>query len=303
MKKLSYLLVLLFSVSFISCTDDNSDTLTGNENTGGLITVKNALVGYVVGNGDTFEYGAGFSAFQGTTEVVSVDVYKQFTSVTDGKSQKILLTTIDMPLASQVENMNFTFTYLDLIEDLTVAGSPIDADDSNLNIGDFWLLTYEANTSKGTVALNRQTTKVSVGTRFAGNYQVVNGQYWRIGAWRTDIVWTGTEVAVESVDAVTYRKLEWAGPFSGNEFYFTINSSDVVHVPNSYNGVVQLINGQPVTNAVFNAADLSNAIAYPGLQDVVTKDDVNGLDRIYMTYGYVTPGSGPRELYEVLEKI
>ena len=41
---------------FVACSDDNFDTLTGNENTGGLVSVNKVNIGYVVGNGDTFQY-------------------------------------------------------------------------------------------------------------------------------------------------------------------------------------------------------------------------------------------------------
>jgi hypothetical protein len=294
--------VFLFVLGFVSCSEDDGDTLTGNNNTGGLISVKNALVGYVVGNGNTFEYKAGFSAFQGTTQVQSVDIYKQFTSVTDGTSSKVLLKTVTMPLTAQVENMEYTFTYDELRSGLTVGGSPISSSDATLNIGDFFLLTYKANTSAGLVVDNVQTTKVSVGTRFAGSYQVLTGLYWRVGVAST-ANWNGLEITIESVNATTYKRLEYAGPFSGNEFYFTINSSDVVNVPNSYDGAVQLMNGQPATNPTDNPGDLTNASAVVGLQNVVVRDDVNGFDKLYMTYGYLTAGSGPREFYEILEKL
>ncbi len=304
MKKISYLLLFVFGLGFISCSESETDTLTGNSDEGGLLTVKNALVGYVVGNGDTFEYKAGISAFQSEVKVTSVDVYKQFFGAA-GTSQKALLATYQVPTDSQLVNLDLAFTYPQLISGLTIDGTPLSSDDSTLEIGDYWTLSYVTTTTDGDVQENAKTTKVSVGTRFAGQYNVIICDYWRIGVPRPDVTgpFLGTVVTIESVDATTYRKLEYAGPFNGNEFYFTIDSNDVVFVPSTYNGEIQLINGFGAINCTENPGDMTNACSVAGPQNIVTRDDVNGKDRIYMTYGYFTTGSGPREFYEVLEKV
>lgn len=305
MKKIAYLLFMITILGVVSCSDDNYDTLTGNQNEGGLLTVKKVLVPYVVGNGNDFEYGAEISAFQGDVKVLSVDVYKTFTNVAGETSNSALLKSISFPNANQVENLAFTVTFNELREGLTLNGVPLTNDDSTLNIGDFWTLKYVSKTSKGTEVVNLTTTKVAVGTRFAGKYKVLQCDYWRIGVPRPDVTgsFLGTEVIIESVNSTTYRKLEYAGPFNGNQFYFTIDSNDVVLVPVSYNGSVQLLNGQPTINCTSNPADMANACNVAGLQNTVVRDDVNGKDKIYMTYGYLTAGSGPREFYEVLEKV
>jgi hypothetical protein len=40
-----------------------------------------------------------------------------------------------------------------------------------------------------------------------------------------------------------------------------------------------------------------------GNSNYVINNDVNGKDRLVMSIGYYTSGSGPREFYQVLEKI
>ena len=40
-----------------------------------------------------------------------------------------------------------------------------------------------------------------------------------------------------------------------------------------------------------------------GMQAKLFPNDILGKDKIYMSYGYLTAGSGPREFYEVLEKV
>jgi hypothetical protein len=304
MKKISYLFLMISVLGFFSCSDSNTDVLTGNKDEGGLLTVKNALVGYVVGNGDDYEYKTSISAFQGDVKVVSVDVYKQFTSVDGASSQKALLATYTVPTNSQLVNLDLAFTYPQLISGLSVNGTPLSSDDASLSIGDSWTLTYVTTTDDGDVQENAKTTKVSVGTRFAGDYYVIQCDYWRIGVIRPDVTgpFLGTKVTIESVNATTYRKLEYAGPFNGNEFYFTIDPSDVVNVPTTYNGEVQLLNALPAINCTENPGDMTNACSVAGLQNVVTRDDVEGKDRIYMTYGYLA-ATGSREFYEVLEKV
>ncbi len=288
----------------VSCEKDN-DVLTGNKNEGGLLDVNTILVPYVVGNGNDFEYAASISAFQGDIKVNSVDIYKTFTTVDGVSSNTALLKTVTFPNAAQVENLDFTATYTELISGLTLNGSPLPSSDSSLNIGDYWTLTYVSNTSAGNQAQNLKTTKISVGTRFAGQYSVIQCEYWRINVPRPDVTgpFLGTIVTIESVNSTTYRKLEWAGPFSGNEFYFTIDSNDNVLVPTTYDGAVQLLNGQPATNCTETPGDITNACGFAGIQNKAVRDDVLGKDKIYMSYGYLTAGSGPREFYEVLEKV
>ncbi len=292
------------SFGVVSCEDEDNDLLTGNQNEGGLLSVNSILVPYVVGNGADFEYEASISAFQGDIQVNSVDIYKTFTTVDGESSNTALLKTVTFPNAAQVENLDFTATYTELINGLTLNGAPLPASDSALNIGDSWTLTYVSNTSAGTQAQNLKTTKVSVGTRFAGQYSVVQCEYWRINVPRPDVTgpFLGTVVTIESVNSTTYRKLEWAGPFSGNEFYFTIDASDNVLVPTTYDGAAQILNALPATNCTETPGDILNACSYPGIQNKAVRDDVLGKDRLYMSYGYLA-ATGPREFYEVLEKV
>lgn len=304
MKKYIYLFLTIASFGVMSCNNPEQDVLTGNKNEGGLLNVKNILVPYVVGNGNDFEYKASISAFQGDVKVQTVDIYKTFTNVDGVSSNTALLKTVTFPVAAQVENLDFTTTFNELIAGLQIDGVALSSDDSNLNIGDYWTLKYVSRTSAGTSAENLKTTKVAVGTRFAGQYSVVQCEYWRIGVIRPDVTgsFLGTVVTIESVNATTYRKLEYCGPFSGNEFYFTIDSADNVLVPTLYNGEAQILNALPAINCTENPGEMTNACGFAGIQNKAVRDDVDGKDRIYMTYGYLA-STGSREFYEVLEKV
>jgi len=301
--------MLLFTVGLVSCTDEDNDTLTGSENVGGLIDVNSPLVAYVVGNGNTFEYPASFDVFQGAVQTTQVEVYKVFTNVAGVSSNEVLFKTIDVPAAPQVQTINFAATYNELIAGLTIGGNPLPASDSSLNIGDYWTLKYVAKTSSGASHANVGTTKISVGTRFAGTYKVISGSYWRIGVPNTSVLatWIGSLRTIESVNATTYKFLNYAGPFGAvtNTHYFTIDGSDVVRTPVMYNGAAQLLNGYGVINCEETPSLITNACSVAGPQNTVVRDNVAGKDLIYRTYGYNTTSGavGPREIYEVLEKV
>lgn len=310
MKKINLYFLVLFAFIGLSSCEKDSDELTGSETVGGLLNVKSSLVPYVVGNGNTFNYNVGVRVFQGAVKSSKIDIYKSFTNVDGDVSNEAFLKSISVPDAPQNQDLTITVNYNELISGLTLNGSSLPASDSALNIGDFWTLKYVVTTSEGKVHTNASTTKVSVGTRFAGTYRVLPvSQYWRIGVETTSTYagWHNTLRTVESVNSTTYRFLDFAGPFeaSTNTHYFTIDASDVVRTPVIYDGTAQLLNGFGVINCDESAASIPIACNVAGLQNTVVRDNVDGKDRIYRTYGYYTSSGavGPREIYEVLEKV
>lgn len=309
-KKIALLFLLVSSCLFVSCQAD-SDSLTGGAEVGGLLNVKKEAITYVIGNGQDKSYDNQIKIFQGNEKVQKIDVYKTFTTTktVNGKvvevvSNSLLLKTLTPPVMAQTEFIPLGTTYNELFVGLIIDGSPVSNTDGNLKIGDYFTLTYISTLNNGQVHENYAKTKLSVGTRLAGIYKVIQGEYWRIGVPRPDVVWTGQTRIIESVDATTYRFLNYAGPFVGaNTHYFTVDpSTNMVRTPVNYNGVTQILNTFPVINCEESASNMTNACSFAGLQNIVVKDEVNGKDKIYRSYGYLNP-SGPREIYEVLEKV
>jgi hypothetical protein len=310
--KIYSLVALLFAgFTFVSC-DDSTDELTGGAALGGELIVKKGLIGYVVGNGLTTSYDNELSVFQGNEKVLTVDVYKTFTTKDsngdDVTSNKLLLKTLTTPASAQHEVISIGVSYNELVSGLTIGGLPLPASDSALNIGDYWTLTYVSNLNNGSVHQNINSTKIAVGTRFAGVYKVIQGEYWRINAPRPDVAWVGQIVTIESVTSTAYKQLDYVGPFYAkglNSHYFTIDASDVVRTPVMYNGVAQVLQTFGAINCEETPALITNACGFAGPQNTVVRDNVTGKDRIYRTYGYNTTSGavGPREIYEVLEKI
>lgn len=306
MKNLKIFLTLILALSFVtSCIDEDNDELTGNAITGGLLTLNNAAIGYVVGNGAT--YTTTGSVYQGKVQTEKVDLYISFTnSVTGETSNEVLYDSVTISDTSIGDNgtFSFSFTYEDLISGLTLAGSPLPANDAELTIGDYWTLRYQSTLSSGNVVSNGGITKVSVGTRFAGLYNVIEHVYYRIGVLRDDVEWPET-MLIESVDATTYRVVEYFGAFNGNEWYFQIDENDNITYPaETPAGDAQTGNGEPFISCTTHPQEMTNVPCGP-TTNIVIRDDVNGADQLKMSFGYLTgntPGNS-REFYQVLEKI
>ena len=307
MKKIKYLFLALFTmISLVSCADEDNDELTGDAVTGGLLTVNNRAIGYVVGDGGT--YIASGSVFQGNDQTTSVGIYISFTDSQTGEtSNEKLYETIQLADTSIGSNVDFSssFSYDNLSSDLNLSDGPVSSDDTLLNIGDFFNVRYESTLKTGSVITNSVSTKVSVGTRFAGTYAPLAGAYYRIGVPTYDTAdWLlyCPETLIESVDATTYRVIEYFGPFGGNEWYFQIDSNDRISYPdNTPSGDAQTGNGAPFITCAANSADLTNIPCGLETNKVIRSDD--GKDILIMSFGYYTAGSGSREFYQELEKI
>ncbi len=309
-------LLFIFTFTFMSCEKD-SDSLTGNENKGGLLTIKKKLVSYVIGDGTSLEYSNSFSSFQGDIKVTKVNIYKSFLNTNgtpietdDTTSNEILLRSIEVPTVEQYTTVDYNVTYLQLAEGLSVGGVPLSTDDTNLNIGDYFTLRYESITSDGKIVKNSLTTastKVAVGTRLAGTYKCLEGIYYRIGVLTAGTADWPAETIIESVDATTYRVVNRFGFFPAaanddNTWYFKVVGNTISYSGQEPDGsTAQTGNGQPFITCDSHP-DRFNPEVNCGNSNFVVLDNVNGgKDKLYMTFGYLSP-SGPRVFYQVLEK-
>ncbi len=315
-KKLS--LIFLSLLVFTACNDEdlNVDNNAGVSQTGGLLDVKNISLNYVVGNQGP--YSATVRVFQGDVKSTSVRVAKTFyttkTEMVDGEEVKTTLVsntvdnfkTIDIADTAQNSQFTYSFTFPELIEGLSVEGTPLSSNDGDFIIGDYWELQYYTTTSNGLETLNYSTTQAAVSTRFAGTYTTLKGEYFRLGANNGGgAMWTGEKMVIKSIDAVTYQWAEWGivSGWSGNVLYFQIDpTTSAITYPAEWDGVAQILNDQPLTTYPADASNLTNVIGFTSDPNVATIV-ANGKDQLDMVYGYLTTGSGPREFYHLLEKI
>ena len=310
-KKIFLILFAFMTIGslFMACDKEQDDLVTANALEGGLVEPQNPAINYVVGDNKT--YTGRIKVFQGEVKTVSVDVYKQFVSSTLGNSQKLKLTTITPTSTVQPTIETFTFTYAQLREGLTLpGGAVIPSEDSQLNIGDKWILTYVSNTSEGNAhenAVSTAATSVTVSSRFAGVYEVIASDYWRLGVQSGAANWVGSTRVIESVDATTYKHLGW-GPFTLIDdarafLYFGVDPTSLdINYLAEFNGAAITGLGTYMITCDGNPADMTSVPCGDGVTDYAVKDDANGQDLLYMTYGYYTANSGPREFYEVLRK-
>lgn len=302
-------LVALAGLVFQSC-DKSEQVVSGKE--GGLVEIKNPSINYVVGNPGP--YSSAIRVYQGEIKTTKVDIYKTFygtvydTITVDSivpksvVSNTVLYTTIELSsVLDQNSIQSFEFTFDDLREGLTVEGNELPANDGNYQIGDYWEFTYFSTVSDGRVVQQNTTTKATVATRYAGKYKCIDGRYFRLGVLTYTTGDWPAETYIESVDAKTYKVLEYWGAFDGNEWYFQIENG-VITYPAEWDGVAQLLNGQPLITCESSPGDMTEVCGLPGANTVVN-DDVNGKDLLIMANGYYTSGSGPRVGYQVMEKI
>lgn len=317
MKIIRIFAILILSLTItISC--DKSESVTSTVE-GGLVEVKDLSLNYVVGNPGP--YTASIRIYQGIVKTNKVIIKKTFHTTIPAPTTKDslarravqsnteIIETINVDDLTKESLKSFSFTFTDLraglktVKDTLPTTQPTDlpALDGDYQIGDYWELEYSSTTSNGTEVQQNKTTKVTVATRYAGKYRCVTGLYYRLGVLTyTESDWP-SETTIQSVDAKTYKVMEYWGAFVGNEWYFQIENGKITY-PAEWNGVAQKLNSQPLITCETNAADMVQICGLSGANTVIN-DNVTGKDRLIMANGYITAGSGPRIGYQVMEKI
>jgi len=301
MKKIKIIIICLLAVSttlFNSCTDAIDDLVTGDVVTGGLLDVQSPLLTYVIGEQDG--YNINVKVLQGAVKTNQIKVFKSFTNSVGETSNSTLLKTVDISDQS-TSILSFTVGFSELIEGLTLNGSPISSNDTEYAIGDFWELSYVSSTSEGNESVNRQTTKVAVSGKYAGVYTVVESAYVHPTAGNLG-GWNGSTMVIESVvDAFTYHILG-NGPFTtdqneDNEFYFIVNDDNSITIPKEWNGELQTVWGaDEVANCTDNPNELPD-VCYDTNVVGSTDDELN----VTISHGYIRD-SGTRQFRYKLVK-
>jgi len=297
-------LLALIPLFFIQCESED-DLVTEGALEGGLMDMLNSSLNYVVGN--TGAYTLSMKVYQGEVKSTKINLYKSFYSVLDDTvggspwSNEILESTIDISNQKTHTVVSPQYFYADLIDGLTINGDPLPASDGNLSIGDAFYFRAVTTTEDGREVEQGTKVKLTVSKRYAGKYKTVDALYFRIGVLTYEEADWPSELTIESVDAITYKMVEYLGPFEGNTLYFQIDANGIITYPAEWAGAAQILNDQPIITCTDNPADMTNVNC--GSSNFVVNDDVNGKDKLYMSIGYYTAGSGPREFYQVLEKI
>lgn len=328
MKKLLYIGFLAFVSVFLIQCDAEEDLVTENALEGGLIDISSTSISYVIGSGDTYNFTL-FVHQEGDVQINTINIYKSCfyaaaipwsdpadeshttaDSVAAKFTDEILEQTIDITEFSKSHYVDAQgWDWAALREGLTTEeGGELPATEGEMEIGNYFEFRVEAVLSDGRIVQMATPVRMTFSTRYAGSYKVIAGEYYRIGVDNGGgAMWVGGEVSITSIDAITYRWEEWGilSGWTGNVLYFQIDpATNAITYPAQWAGVDQILNDQPLTTPVEDAADLSNVIPIAGPNmNTAMPDDVEGKDKLNMVHGYYTSGSGPREFYFLLEKI
>lgn len=305
-----YYLGFITLMFFTSCGEEEYQSIeseygtTNLEAADALLNVNTQVVSFQAG---TPSYNLNFDLLNGTKKVSNINVYSSFTDAATQTTSPVILFK-SYPVGDNLRtNFSDDVNYSQLKNGITLNGEPLPDDEVSVAIGSGWLMTFEGVTADGTIVPFTNQARVAVLSRFAGIYKVIESAYFRIGS--DSGPWTGEERFIGSVDETTFSYNDAWGPFgwAGNTFTFSIDeTTNVVTVP-LVDDSGQLLNG----NALFSGnravgchteESFFTNVPCEG-SNVLEPDDVNGKHIIKLTYGYFTDGSGPREFYEVLEKI
>lgn len=325
MKKLLYIMLLAITPFFFIQCDSEDDLVTENAKEGGLFEATNPSLNYVVGDGKSYAFD--FVIFQSPSiKTTSFDVYKSLfkgpvawsdpkdtthltaDSIPATWSNEILQETITVTNTLTHSASTTPLDFADLVEGLTidVVGQEIPTVDADMRIGDYFSFRIVSNLDDGREVEQTTRPKLTIATRFAGAYKCVFAEYYRIGVLTYATANWPAVTQIESVDAITYKVVEYFGAaaFTGNTLYFQIDPVTLkITYPLVWAGVAQTGNDYPIITCDDNPGDFIAAV-HCDASNYVAKDDDEGKDKLYMTFGYYNAGdSGARVFYQVMEKI
>lgn len=294
-KKLSILFLSL--VAFYACNDEqlNVDNWDGNTKEGGLLDVKNTSINYVVGNPGP--YTATMRVYQGSVKSKSIRIAKTFYSGNLVSNTVDTFKTITISDTDQNSFVNYSFTFPEMVEGLSVEGTPLSENDGDYQIGDYWKFDYYVDNDNGEHK-NYASTKATISTRFAGTYTVVESEYWNSGGFNGD--WNGDSFVIESIDASIYKHNGLAF-WAENTYYFTVDpdTGAIQVLPEDLDGNAVLLNGSPIM--LSPGGDFIFESVIPQINQA-TRNDVTGEDVLEFTVGYHRGAGATREFYEKMVK-
>jgi hypothetical protein len=305
MRKLKYINLLFLFVTILMSCNKNDNPLSKNAKEGGLIEVNTKTVVYFLNTmADPYDIELKYYQGQGS-KIAKIDVLKQFFTVDDEgnplKSEKTLFKSIDLSTETQPGYYTYTASFNELVSGVTINGEAIPTDDTLLTSGFYWELTYNIVLEDGRT-VNVPDKSLFINSRYAGVYNVVAAEYFRLGVLTYDLADWPSTVKVTALNATTFKMEDQCEPFGGNEVYFTIDeNSGKVTVLKSFNGATLTLNGIAIDNCDANPGTFPT-VPCEGSNVVVKVPSTK--DTIKISYGYFTPtgATGPREFYQVMVK-
>lgn len=179
------------------------------------------------------------------------------------------------------------------IKILTAGLVPFDFKDIVLEIVD----SSESIAENNTLTI---TVKALGANSLAGRYEIITGNYWRIGVLSSFATTGGGIRVIEALSETLYKHKDYVGSFPGNDWYFTVDANNKVTVltKDPFTDAPILLNGVAAMSCETNSSSLT--FAGCGSSNVVERTN-NRKDIIKLTVGY-NPAA-PREFYEVIRRL
>lgn len=296
----------------LACNKDDNP-ISGDAKEGGLFDVLTSAIIYNLGDME-ISNPLELKYFQGNGSKISkINIYQQYFN-TDAEGDAIssdvkLFKSVDLSSFSTPGFINSSVSFKELAKATSVGGVALDTIDANVKSGFYWILSYKAVLEDGREVSIPKTT-IFVNAKYAGNYKIVEKQYYRIDDLRDDLdpLWDET-INISALNANTYIICCKIGPFEGaGRLIFEINDVEgATELPLKYFKTYDpfgalLLNDQPIAVCPDDAGSLANVGSCDPNKNIL-KLMSGGKDSLIMTFGYVTPGSGPRSFYQKLVKL
>jgi hypothetical protein len=317
MKKNLILLIAVcfsFAMTFTSCDEEVTDYKQGNLiSVDEVFEITNTLFSF---NADA-TYTTGFKLIPGLfTTTAKINVYKTFTDgETEAVSERVLAYSYE---ASGTDNSTFVeevITYAELREGIIVNGAELPVDGEEVTDNSKWVLDVEVVDAANVVTIPTDATITITKNPYAGAYEVIYTEYWRInsnlagdGTPLPD--WVGEIRNIGALSPTLMSHPDWVGPFANDNWFFILELDNEIgedtfniSIPIEIDGVPQFFGGTgPITceDTPENFMSISSCESF-----LVVRE--NGEHELHLTYGYefATGGAsdGDREFREVLVKI
>ncbi|HLF34081.1 MAG TPA: DUF4361 domain-containing protein [Cyclobacteriaceae bacterium] len=213
--------LLVLAVVFLKACIEPEDLVTGNAKTGGLVIPLTANVPYKLNATPSISIDINIPKGPGVT---SIEVHNLFTTVDGETSNDVVMSTLNIGggnSSADVEQ-SFSVTYTELINGISVGGNPLPANEGDLNIGDFWTLSYVSVMEDGRKVVNNGATGIGVANQYAGSYRCT-GTFFHPTAGPRPI---DEDKFLTAVDAFTcYTDLGDLGS-AGYDIYIKVNADN-----------------------------------------------------------------------------
>jgi len=212
------LTLLVLTLAVFNACEKPVDLVTEDALSGGLLVGMTSAVPYKVGV--TTDINLTMNVPKGT-EITTIELYKKFYNITDGKwSNEALLTSIDISGANSSAALEkaVSVNYASLSEGLTIDGVGLPASADQLSIGDKWEVTYVSKMADGRAVHNGTKTVITIANPYAGTYTRTGELVHQTAGL---LPYGPEEIDLVTVDASTVKTI--VGYFENPNYYLTIN--------------------------------------------------------------------------------